>query len=146
MTYKQAFDRLTEAYIAGNVNPFNPCSCFVGNLLGTERWISLRTSSWTDCVVARGRHPNYIEYENYTNQEIIDLEHIFMKTYSENHPLEGLIKKLSFHILADILDNLNEDALYKAFSITLDKLKEIHISKGEIIDKAPVFIKRQLMS
>lgn len=33
ITYKEQFDKLTRAYINDEVQPFENCACFVGNLL-----------------------------------------------------------------------------------------------------------------
>lgn len=42
-TYKEQFDKLTRAYIKGEVNPMMSCNCFVGNLLNnTDDWSACR--------------------------------------------------------------------------------------------------------
>jgi hypothetical protein len=37
-----------------------------------------------------------------------------------------------------------EDALFNAMDVTLDMLKEIHISNGEVIEEEFIFTKRKL--
>lgn len=150
LTYKQAYDRLTEAYIAGKVEPFNPCSCFIGNLLLTDNWMELR-NGWSECKVNKGRNPLFINYENYTNIEIVRMEHIFMKEYVMNHPT-GKGKNFSTLIMyysgEDYVINrmansgIDEEALFKAFCVALDELREIHLSKGEDLEEVPVFKRR----
>lgn len=145
-TFKEAFDVLTEAYIKGEVNPFTDCACFVGNLLGKEaQWSHVR-ESWTrkDLVA----HPDHVLY-GYRAEDIAELEYIFMNTYIDNHPLgkdhhgKNLEERRIIYI--SIRKNLDEEALFIAFSTALDKLKEIHESKGEVIEPFE-FTKRQLQT
>lgn len=39
---------------------------------------------------------------------------------------------------------ISENTLFHAFEVTLEALKQLRISKGEIIDETPVFVKRSL--
>lgn len=138
ITFKEQFDKLTEAYIRGEVEPYQPCGCFIGNLLNRrEEWIHIRKDFTykTPCYFP-GEKKSFemaqciIQEEGkgtYTDQEIVELEYTFMMTYGINGGGFGLV---------------NEDALFKAFEVTLEQLKQIHESKGEIVDEF-VFQKRQ---
>lgn len=149
-SYKSQFDKLTVAYIANQVNPYDCCGCFVGNLLN-------RTSMWNRCksdliiydmgsTVGRVVTPQEMEEARlsieaqsngfYTPEEIIDLEGNFMRIVrgygdfkSWRHPTPKM-----------------EDVLFRAFEATLNGLKQLHLSKGEIIDETPVFVKRSLVT
>jgi hypothetical protein len=127
-SYKEQFDKLTRAYINDEVEPYISCSCFVGNLLNNKSvWDFGRRvigNIETDASCLRVAQ-NCIDRESsglYSVKEIVDLEARFMLC----------------------VDNHNEEGLFNAFSKTLDLLKQIHLSKGEIIDEVPEF-KRRVM-
>jgi uncharacterized protein YbcC (UPF0753/DUF2309 family) len=63
----------------------------------------------------------------YTNKEIIEMEDMFMDQIPSHNTMPNY-----------------ENELFIAFEKTLERLKQIHISKGEVIDDAPVFKKRIL--
>lgn len=136
VTYKEQFDKLTRAYIAEEVNPYRSCNCFIGNLLGTDEW------------------KRNIESEHngqYSGEEIANMEVNFMSTVKHltiggrDNFFANAFSEREINLLRDsIFTHPNyENALFKAFESTLDMLKLIHIFKGEIINNAPIFIKRQ---
>ena len=139
-TYKEQFDKLTRAYINGEVNPFSPCACFIGNLLnGAREW-----SVTGECVGNHfGDHVRdcILKEANglYTEDEINELENSFMN--EDNGDFPSLWSSL---VIVGKFKDWYEDALFIAFERCLDQLKQIHQSKGEIIDETPVFQKRQL--
>ncbi len=152
-TYNQQFDRLTQAYIAGEVNPMEPCACFVGNILNnTSRWVNARDFHHVgpypvirvdtrvhDENVYKGIQSIMKESEGaYTPQEIVTLEQLFLQTI--------VLYGGNIHAWGEngTPTQMDEDALFEAFSATLEKLKQIHIDRGEIIDNEPVFVKREL--
>lgn len=140
-TFKQQFDKLTEAYIKGEVDPFKDCACFVGNLLngdgywGLSRNLDFDGSSY--CILPKtyegwvhkfGLMTIKKQSEGlYNQQDIIQLELLFLNTYVKNGGTGE--------------SDINEDALFKAFEVTLDLLKKIHISKGEQVEDC-IFQKR----
>lgn len=142
--YKTQFDKLTSAYIAGKVDPYSACGCFVGNLLNNSiNWVKARD---LDLKVAKDQTTKTISKEcvdeesnnSYSLQEIYDLERIFLRTYRENNG--------DYYAFDSIrgtgATKQDEDALFIAFEKTLEYLKQLHISKGEVIDEIPVFEKR----
>lgn len=152
VTYKEQFDKLTRAYINGEVDPWDCKACFVGNLLNNNsRWgnefrdalcgsrdgighVSKNSSYIEVLEVLRLENNNY-----YTPEEIANLEATFLFTINNNSGDLGFVEW--WHHAYKI----NEDALFIAFEKTLEYLKEIHISKGEIIeDNIPSFKKREL--
>lgn len=150
ITYKQQFDKLTEAYISGKVDPLNSCACFVGNLLnGDYKWGIGRgvfgEVSNADII------KESIEREAegfYTPQEIVDLEEKFLRsinTARDNPSAYSNCSKIHLKVIKGMpLDAAEEEALFIGFEKTLDLLKQIHESKGEVVDAPPVFFKRKL--
>ncbi len=163
MNYSQAFNKLTEAYIKDEVNPFSSCNCFVGNLLdNSNKWAHNREYQEvinkkfkiTSCVTENKT------FDNYTMQEIVKLERMFLITYikfgkreefCENEDEFNYGKETDFFSKDETWENVSkiqEDALFKAFEKTLDLLKDIHKNKGEDIDNQfiPEFKKRELQT
>lgn len=144
ISYKNQFNKLTSAYIAGKVDPYSSCGCFVGNLLNNTRdWVSARsldfkvTEDQTDKTISK-KCVDEESNNSYSLQEIYDLERIFLRTYKENNG--------DYYAFDSIrgtgATKQDEDALFIAFEKTLEYLKQLHISKGEVIDETPVFNKR----
>jgi len=154
-TYKEQFDKLTRAYISGEVDPWDCQACFVGNLLNNVgRWSDCRIGDIDIFMTGKGRI-GFASWSNeyrfnkgvdtileessglYTPQEIADIEAVFIKTIVDNGGRQYAWKD-------EIVTPTDEEALFVAFEATLEFLKQIHISKGEVIDETPVFQKRQL--
>ena len=138
-TYQEQFNKLTEAYIRNKVNPYWGCARFVGNLLnnngdweiGRELKVSCQKPDYDYSIKSGNCISSVLKKECnnlYDAIDIFELEKKFLRSYNTS--------------LAEGIDR--EDALFKAFEVTLDLLKQIHISKGEIIDQEPVFKKRTL--
>lgn len=145
MTYKEAFDKITIAYIKDELNPWVNCACFVGNLLNnTDTWSNGRYSDFNKRIIAI-RSIQKQSKGFYLLEEILSLERIFLHTLNDN-----LLKP------NDIFDPFNstnqnkrklpeyENALFKAMETTLEYLKQIHIKKGELIEETPILEKRIL--
>ena len=130
-TYKQQFDKLTEAYITDDVRPFSPCACFVGNLLnGRTDWQSGQIGFHSGESAS-----NCIQQESnglYTIDDINRMEYNFMIKKFNGASIFWDDRKLC----------IDEELLFQAFASTLEMLKEIHISKGEEVDEVPEFKKR----
>lgn len=132
-SFKQQFDKLTEAYINNEVNPSSACACFVGNLLNKSReWAYSRKFDYEQRpvkAVSTGNLTHIVRViENeagglYTPEEIFSLETLFM---------------------FEVKGGMTEEKIFIAFDKTLALLKQIHEAKGEIIDEVPAFTKRQL--
>jgi hypothetical protein len=157
ITFKQQFDKLTEAYINGQVDPYTSCGCFVGNLLnGNTKWDEARSfeklisnNPLDECflpiALCEGEKgidliDKVIQKEAegfYSRIEILQLERSFMLTYQQHggvSPSEAISRRIRYEI--------NEESLFKAFEVTLDLLKQIHESKGEVVEPFE-FVKRQ---
>lgn len=115
-TYKEQFDKITEAYIKGEIRPYDARFCFCGTLCdSTSRWFAVCGEVHLDYGVYTGR--DYVAMENAL------LDKVWMSEHS----------------------SLYEDALFEGMCNALEVLKQIHISKGEIIDEVPAFTKRELI-
>lgn len=158
ITYKTQFDKLTRAYIENRVRPMSSCACFIGNLLnGDKNWIygrrrlyGLSSHSATECINKNGVEQmiEVIQREAegmYTPEEIIMLEGTFLSTINEvGGTLNGLGTIDDRIREGRQLSETQEDVLFKGFEAALDLLKEIHLSKGEVIEDELVFTKRTL--
>lgn len=144
-TFKKAFDRLTEAYIKDQVNPFDQCACFVGNLLNGKDWTNINLLNSTReyenfygfCIPIGFRTLDHIkrvlerECDSFYTPDNVDvLEKLFLKVYHQHGGRRH--------------QDIDEDALFKAFEVTLDLLKKIHESHGEVVDQYE-FKQRQLI-
>lgn len=169
-TYKEQFDKLCVAYISGKVDPFDCCACFCGNLLsGKGDWIectdrlAVRSGGalydksyykYMSDMKVEAMEDNYNlaidcimhESENtYTPLQIAQLEALFLNTFQNHGGLGNMNRdaliRTGYWTLE--MEQTSEDALFEAFQLTLEYLKQIHIANGETIDETPVFVKRQ---
>lgn len=129
-SYNEMFNKITEAYISGKLEPCNSCACFIGNMLnGKYGWADKRILS--NPIIALKPDEYETVFGFYTMSEIVSMEENFLHTINLSDGQKS---------------NKYEDTLFMAMETTLDMLKSIHESKGEIIDEAPVFTKRQLQT
>jgi hypothetical protein len=156
-TYKEQFDKLTEAYINDKVKPWECEACFVGNMLGGSLWSMateyfrekdiLKMTSIPFIHTCKEISIPFIENSGYTVEEVVEIEDNFLGVINNNLYLK---EKRDLEAFRPATASYNykgelpeyEDALFKAFESTLELLKEIHIKKGEIIEEVPVFTKR----
>lgn len=142
ITFKQQFDKLTEAYIRNEVNPYDSCACFIGNLLNNnDGWADALACGTARAVYKPAEIANAIRNENmlisvikneaegfYSPLDIVRLEKNFMDFFwGRPRCIEP------------------EELLFMAFDSTLDMLKQIHESKGEIVEPFE-FKQRQLLT
>lgn len=137
-SYKTQFDKLTRAYIANDVKPYDACACFIGNLLNNSNNWCFRDGSWDERFSVNESFRSIIEQTLrlqagglYTPEEIFSMEALFLKTFSNR-------KHEDFNYQE------SEQSLFDAFCVTLDLLKQIHESKGEVITETLAFNKREL--
>jgi hypothetical protein len=142
-TYIEQYDKLSIAYIKGEVKPYDHCACFIGNLLnnssqwqGVKTYLGVISDASSDKFLLGCRIINKESNGLYDAMDIVKLEELFMLTYQR-----------SIHNNTNSsYDECHEYALFKAFEAALDFLKNIHQSKGEIIDQPiPLFEKRVLV-
>lgn len=137
LTYREAYDKIIDAYFKNKIEPYNGCACFVGTLLnGDSKWMECRSGydftkgdydSTRGLIILKKKYP-------YTEDEIVRLERTLL----------GSIYRLSDGLCHD--HNDYEQILFIAMSETLDVLKEIHRSRGEDVDGFPALIKRKIVN
>jgi hypothetical protein len=153
-TFKQQYDKLTSAYIANKVNPWNDCACFVGNLLnGNSNWHKARHLEPGEYVpkdvsiCLREEAGNLYHFTHIINMEKIFLDEVNSGTY----PNAGYLSPNYYPngVCIEEAEPKNqhpnyENALWSAFVKTLDYLKQVHIESGEDVDGEFEFKKRDL--
>lgn len=147
-TYKEQFDKLTRAYINNEVEPWECKACFVGNLLNNKSdWRFCRSAIDLSSTIPMMRKDcPYLSVDTirkegrklYSLYDIASLEAFFLHHLTEN----GGTRMLKW--TGATLTETEENALFTAFEKTLEMLKEMHISKGEVIEETPVFTKREV--
>jgi len=136
--FRTQYEKLVKAYINNEVQPWEECACFVGNLLNkNETWghARLNCQEWgilsniQSQVDIASMHIFKESDGTYTVQEILDLEKTFMKAIGNWFSW----------------DATDEETLFNAFEKTLLHLRQIHESKGEVIEDY-TFKKRKLVA
>lgn len=122
MTYKQAYDKIIEAYFKDEIEIMNPKFCFCGTISPDSRW---------------QESPQRMVYP-YTSDQYFKMEDALF---------EGVYRAIGYVNLNPntMQGEKYEKGLFAGMSAALDVLKSIHISRGEVIDETPVFTKRQLV-
>lgn len=124
LTYRQAYDKIIEAYFNDKMKPYDSCFCFCGTLCDN-------TSEW--------RNPEYkgifknikhLDYMFYTGEQYYEMEKALLL------PLYEINIKYGPEY---------ESLLFKGMSDALEVLRQIHIERGENVDEdIPAFTKREL--
>lgn len=136
LTFSEQKDKLINAYLKNEINPYDNCACFIGNLLnGNHGWAFARPLSMKalgcseqECKIRSYQAINTIMRESvgtYTLEEIYNLEKTFM----------DIIKKGGVGSAYNNYTPKEEDVIFQAFSAALDHLQRIHESKGEVIEE-----------
>lgn len=115
LNYKQAYDKIIQAYFKDEIKPMSPMFCFCGTLAGHRRWGKYGEGD-------SGIY-NREEYNQMEKALFIKLEGIY------NSPMQ--------------IDEDYEEFLFEGMCAALEVLKEIHRSRGENVDEVPVFTKRK---
>jgi len=127
-TYQQQFDKITEAYIKGEIKPYEPCFCFCGTLCNNE-------SSWFLSSRGEGNGAG-----GYSHKELKRMESALVYTIDKQTVNHGC----KFHLPETVEPHPNyENALFNGMVAALEVLKQIHIERGEVIDEVPAFKKRE---
>jgi len=119
ITYKQAEEKIFDAYFKDEIKPLDARFCFCGSLCGNKYW--------------RGGDKLYTA-QQYRSMELELLNELcgLNTFYGDNC--------YKFNPSSEY-----EDALFEGMSKALDVLKSIHKSRREIIDEPIGFKKRQLL-
>ena len=154
--YKTAFDRITTAYLNDVLNPWINCACFVGNLLNNdESWahgrgffMNIPMLNNENCCWQMRECINKNAEGFYSPLDIVKLETKFLNEIEKYLNTGTSVVRIYANIEGSVKrkDHLPEyeDALYQAMVVTLEELKQIHISKGEDVDNSLSLKKRKL--
>lgn len=144
LTYKQAYDKIIEAYFKDQIQPYEPKFCFCGTLSGGSNWErgmyngrELRLMEASLLKTLRAETLGFIGEPVMVEEASPELGcgHL---AYYEPRQTNGSIE--------EIIEHPNyETALFNGMVAALGTLKEIHRSRGEDVDgDIPVFSKRNL--
>lgn len=110
MTYKQAEEKIFDAYFKDEIKPLNMDYCVCGTLCNN-------THDWY-------RFSGYKCSHGYSGDDFKRIENALLCNLTGS--------------------SYTEEELFNGICASLEVLKTIHKSKGEIIDEVPVFIKRTI--
>lgn len=124
--YSEQYDKIINAYFKDEIQPLEAKFCFCGTLAdNSDEWCNIRYS----------RRCNYFMF--YTGNEYVMMERALLDTLQKG--INGEV--VSYEEL-----NGYEERLFNGMAAALEVLKQIHIKRGEIIDEAPQFKKRELQT
>lgn len=138
-TFQEQYQKIVDAYYKEELEPWNGCACFVGNLLNKkDTWCNARYVEIGEMQTNSPILEEVLTFVNkesnglYSYQEVINLEQNFLNiAYNRKNSL-WFVK-----------GNQTEDSLFAAMESTLQMLRKIHESKGEVV-KDYNFTKREL--
>jgi hypothetical protein len=124
-TFERQYQKIVSAYYKETLNPFNDCGCFNGTLFdGKPDWAfarDIRVVNKTLHITAyKNKYPSVESFLKekansfYSPLDIYNLEFAFLEKF----------KKFGTY---------TEDELFNAMLSGLEKLREIHESKGEVV-------------
>ncbi len=135
-TFREQYDKIVGAYLRNELEPLDSCACFVGNLLNrNDNWGTVSGGKF-----GRPRHEwglKAIEVESnglYSSEDISELEYNFL--FPEDRDWVQAARNSTTEEY--------EKKLFEQMESTLELLKQIHESKGEVIDNY-TFAKRELV-
>lgn len=123
------YNKIVGAYLRDELRPMDSCACFVGNLMNgrsTWRYLQLNRTNAYGLICLEMEANNF-----YTAEEVCQLEEIFMHMGEED--------SVAYRIHPPDY----EDRLYRAMERALLYLRQLHESKGEVIEGYK-FRKREL--
>jgi hypothetical protein len=133
LTYKQAYDKIIEAYFKDEIKPYDGFFCFCGTL-GYTGSSDIFAEIWDLSLYSKD------EYEEMEKALLLNIKNLTI-----GDKWRGNIYVMNDRYRDMIMDHENyEQALFSGMSAALDVLKQIHIERGENVDDVPVFTKRLL--
>jgi hypothetical protein len=129
MKYSEAYDKIIQAYFKDEIKPANATFCFCGTLSGGSGW----KQEFEEIV------------EPYTYNEYGKMEKALFSAWPNIIQISPGHVPSALHVInrSRRLPDF-EDKLFEGMCAALEVLKQIHISRGEVIDETPSFTKRQL--
>lgn len=126
-TYETQFNKITEAYIKGNIKPWDDDFCFCGTLADGDDWTFLNQKSLSYTPVEFGK------MEKALFSPFPEIKWSYNGRQKRSCPLVKITQAKDF-----------EEKLFNGMCAALEVLKQIHIEHGEVIDNPQPFVKRTL--
>ena len=121
MTYKEAYNKVIDAYFRDEIKPYNPCFFFFFTLCDNDpSWYNFHAGLPCD-----GEPQTHYPSHRYSGEEF---------------------KRMEYALLSNIsIDMSNyEDELFSGMVAALSVLKSVHKEHGENVDEEIPFVKRDL--
>ncbi len=132
-TFTEQYNKIVNAYMKNELDPWNCSACFIGNLLNNNGdWAQGRLVGVG--VMRQSMHPtmcqSLVESRNcvlvesngaYTLEQVVEMETNFLDIASDR----AIYYKRQW----------DEGLLFKAMESTLNMLKKIHEAHGEVVDQ-----------
>lgn len=139
LTYKEAYDKIIQAYFNDEIKPYDSNYCFCGTL-APEVYSAMKVKNWNNHDGLFDQSLHFYSFKEYRMME----RALFEKLRADS----GCVNATGGVIInADRIEKYHmeyEDALFEGMCAALDVLKEIHHSRGENVDDLPVLTKRNL--
>lgn len=131
MTYREAYNKIIDAYFKDEIKPMDPNFCFCGTLAGGSSWV----------------YSKYLQEEHdYSREEYVEMEKALLLRVGAYIPVKPYLfdQRPAYVIMGDrLIGPVYEENLFKGMCAALDVLKGIHMGRGEEVEELP-FTKRQL--
>lgn len=122
LTYKEAYDKIIEAYFKDEIQPLSSIFCFCGNLCN-------KNPDWA--------YSKYDKFFGYSYEDFRSMEKALFNGMDTSFP--------DWHLYSINKQSKEyEDSLFAGIVTALETLKKIHIGRGEIINEPITAKKRQL--
>lgn len=137
LTYRQAYDKIIDAYFKDEIQPLEERFCFCGTL-------NNNSPTWNKYGSAAHRY----SYAEFKSMELPLLNIILEKTLGRKWKNDDgfFVAPITVSDTIAIFSHPHfEDALFQGMCAALEVLKQIHRDRGENVDEdIPTFTKRQL--
>lgn len=141
LTYKEAYDKIIQAYFKDEIQPYDSNFCFCGTL-APEIYSNVGYKNWNNHDGKFDQSKHFYLLKEYYRMELALFKPLCATSsvVLPNRPIPigycaGKLKKDAEEY---------EDALFEGMCAALEVLKEIHRIRGENVDDLPVLTKRNL--
>lgn len=155
LTFQQASDKILDAYFKDELEPFDNCRCFIGNIFDNNGSWGYFRNPQNVAPIELIKDALYLIHEyGYTTVDIDQLELRFLNTIYKDVEGEVMEKPWNTAIpeifetyeLTEDETRKKEDAIFHAMEETLELLREVHIAHGELEPDKRSFEKRLLIA
>ena len=129
LTYKEAYDKIIDAYFKDEINPYDREFCFCGTLARSSAWLFSN-----DYNIGEFKRMEYALLSTIMNIIYPNDTDIYCQTRHDKTKRDRLFSNPQY-----------EDALFQGMCAGLDVLKQIHKELGENVVELPALTKRKLL-